>query len=194
MAAAMEPALHPLPDLLRDGLDIVFIGINPSIMSATQGHYFARPTNRFWPCFSRSTLSIHVRQGLGVEMLGPTHDHALLAFGIGFTDIVKRPSANAGGLGRTEFDTGVAQLVSKFERYHPRVACFHGMTAYRPFHRAFLPGSVEHGPELGPQLLFVGRTHLFVVPNPSPANAHFTPAEQTQWYDRLARWLQAHNP
>ena len=31
----------------------------------------------------------------------------------------------------------------------------------------------------------LGRTHLFVVPNPSPANAHFTLADQTQWYDRL---------
>jgi TDG/mug DNA glycosylase family protein len=185
-----EPALRPLPDLLRDGLDIVFIGINPSIMSATQGHYFARPTNRFWPCFSRSTLSRRARHELGVEMLGPTHDHALLACGIGFTDIVKRPSANAAGLGRTEFDAGAAELVSKLRRYHPRIACFHGMTAYRPFHRALLPGSSEHGPELGPQPLSVGRTRMFVVPNPSPANAHFTPADQMEWYDRLDEFLQ----
>jgi TDG/mug DNA glycosylase family protein len=132
----MQRAVRPLPDLLRDGLDIVFIGINPSIMSSTQGHYFARPTNRFWPCFSRSTLSIRAREGLDVDMLGPTHDHALLAYGIGFTDIIKRPSANAAGLGRSEFDAGVAQLVSKLRRYHPRIACFHGLTAYRPFQRA----------------------------------------------------------
>jgi double-stranded uracil-DNA glycosylase len=186
----MEPALRPLPDLMRDGLDIVFIGINPSIMSATQRHYFARPTNRFWPCFSRSTLSLHARQGLGVEMLGPKHDHALPDYGIGFTDIVKRPSANAAGVGRTEFIAGAAQLVSKLERYDPRVACFHGMTAYRPFYRHLLAGSDKYGPELGPQPLSVGCTRLFVVPNPSPANAHFTPAHQTEWYDRLAAFLQ----
>jgi double-stranded uracil-DNA glycosylase len=186
----MQRAVRPLPDLLRDGLDIVFIGINPSIMSSTQGHYFARPTNRFWPCFSRSTLSIRAREGLGVDMLGPTHDHALLAFGIGFTDIIKRPSANAAGLGRAEFDAGAAQLVSKLRRYHPRIACFHGLTAYRPFQRALLPRSAEHGPELGPQPMMLGRTRLFVVPNPSPANAHFTPAEQRDWYDRLAGFLQ----
>jgi TDG/mug DNA glycosylase family protein len=29
------------------------------------------------------------------------------------------------------------------------------------------------------------------VPNPSPANAHFTPAQQTEWYDRLADYLQS---
>jgi TDG/mug DNA glycosylase family protein len=190
MVDVMEPALRPLPDLLRDGLDIAFIGINPSIMSATQGHYFARPTNRFWPCFSRSTLSVRARQGLGVEILGPTHDYALLEFRIGFTDIVKRPSANASALGRTEFEAGAAQLALKLERYHPRIACFHGMTAYRPFHRTLTPGSVEHVLELGPQNLSIGRTQLFVVPNPSPANAHFTPTDQTDWYDRLAAFLQ----
>jgi double-stranded uracil-DNA glycosylase len=194
MVAAIGPTLRPLPDLLRDGLDIVFIGINPSIMSATQGHYFARPTNRFWPCFSRSKLSVRARQGLGVEMLGPTHDHALLAFGIGFTDIVKRPSPNAAGLGRAEFDLGAAELASNLRRYHPCIACFHGMMAYRPFYRALMPGSVEHVHELGPQPLCVGRTHLFVIPNPSPANAHFTPVEQTEWYDRLAFWLQTRDP
>ena len=35
-----------LPDLLREGLAIVFVGINPSVYSVRQGHYFARKTNR----------------------------------------------------------------------------------------------------------------------------------------------------
>jgi TDG/mug DNA glycosylase family protein len=64
------------------------------------------------------------------------------------------------------------------------VACFHGLTAYRPFlalHSASRARSV-----LGPQPEVVGPTRLFVVPNPSPANAHFTLADQTSWYDRLA--------
>ena len=64
------------------------------------------------------------------------------------------------------------------------------MTAYRPFHRELTAGADPSAPELGPQTLRLGDTHLFVVPNPSPANAHFTPAEQTEWYDRLAAFLQ----
>ena len=63
-----------LPDLLRDGLEIVFVGINPSVFSAAQGHYFARKINRFWPAFSRSRLSRAARAGLGVERLEPMHD------------------------------------------------------------------------------------------------------------------------
>jgi TDG/mug DNA glycosylase family protein len=56
-----------LPDLLTDNLDVVFVGINPSIYSAERGRYFARPGNRFWPCLSRSVLSLRAREALGVE-------------------------------------------------------------------------------------------------------------------------------
>jgi TDG/mug DNA glycosylase family protein len=43
--------------------------------------------------------------------------------------------------------------------------------------------------ELGAQPIRLGGASVFVVPNPSPANAHFTPADQTAWYDRLADYL-----
>ena len=84
-----------LPDLLRDGLDLVFVGINPSLYSVAQGHYFARRANRFWPCFSRSALSAAARRALGNEVLLPEHDRRLPAHGIGFTDVVKRATARA---------------------------------------------------------------------------------------------------
>src|SRR5256885_6213643 len=87
-----------LPDYLGPGLNLVFIGINPGLYSVARGHYFARSTSRFWPAFSRSTLSAPIRASLGVETLRPEHDAALLRFGIGFTDVVKKPSANAAGL------------------------------------------------------------------------------------------------
>ena len=40
--------MDTLPDYLKEGLDIVFVGLNPSIYSVTEGHYFANPRNRFW--------------------------------------------------------------------------------------------------------------------------------------------------
>jgi TDG/mug DNA glycosylase family protein len=177
-----------LPDLLRDGLKIVFVGINPGLYSATHGHYFARRTNRFWPAFSRSTLSREARHGVGLAMLGPEHDTALLAYGFGFTDVVKRPTGNAGELAPGELAAGAPLLLEKLARHRPVVACFHGLTGYRPFARAVFPedGAV---PALGPQPHGIGETRIFVVPNPSPANAHFTPADQAGWYDRLAELL-----
>jgi TDG/mug DNA glycosylase family protein len=181
---ALPAADDTLPDLLQDALDVVFIGINPSIFSAAQGHYFARRSNRFWPCFSRSALSEAARSALGVTRLEPEHDRVLPAHGFGFTDLVKRPTARAGDLQPQEFASGVAILTSKLERYRPRIACFHGLTGYRYVLRELAPTGCE--PRLGPQPLCIGLTLCFVVPNPSGANAHFTRADQTAWYDRLA--------
>jgi double-stranded uracil-DNA glycosylase len=176
-----------LPDLLRDGLDIVFVGINPGLYSAAQGHYFARRTNRFWPAFSRSTLSRRARRGLDLPELGPEHDAALLAYGFGFTDVVKRPTGNAGQLAPGELAAAAPLLLAKLATHRPRVVCFHGLTGYRPFARTvFGDGGAL---SLGAQLRIIGETKIFVVPNPSPANAHFTPADQAGWYDRLARFL-----
>ena len=185
-ADATEPTL---PDLLAEGLSVVFVGINPSRFSVSRGHYFARPGNRFWPCFSRSILSASVRRALGVTALRPEHDVALPAHGFGFTDVVKRPTPRASDLHPSEFTAGVTDLVRKLERYRPLIACFHGVTGYRHVHRAFDSATVRH--VLGPQALRIGRTALYLVPSPSAANAHFTPADQTQWYDRLAHEVAA---
>jgi TDG/mug DNA glycosylase family protein len=176
-----------LPDLLEPGLDIVFVGINPSVYSAERGHYFARPSNRFWPCLSRSVLSEAARRALQVERLTPAHDRALLEHGIGFTDVVKRATPKASDVAPREFAAGVRRLVATLEEYAPRIACFHGVTGYRPVRRAL--AGVDGAIELGVQALRLGPTRLYVVPNPSGANAHVKPAEQTAWYDRLAGWL-----
>lgn len=177
-----------LPDLLRGNLDVVFVGINPGLYSAQQGHYFARRTNRFWPAFSRSALSRKARIGLYVAVLGPEHDAALLDYGFGFTDVVKRPTGNAAQLAPGELATAAPLLLDKLALHRPRVACFHGLTGYRPFARAVFADD-DSTLALGVQPCAIGETKLFVVPNPSPANAHFTPAEQAGWYDRLAGFL-----
>jgi double-stranded uracil-DNA glycosylase len=129
-----------------------------------------------------------VRGALAVDVLRPEHDAALLGFGIGFTDVVKRASGNAAALDASDFATWAPRLLQKLRRSAPRVACFHGLTAYRPFLALALRVD-GRAPALGPQPEAVGTTRLFVVPNPSPANAHFTLADQTSWYDRLAEFL-----
>jgi double-stranded uracil-DNA glycosylase len=185
----MSDPRNSLPDLLRHKLDVVFVGINPSLYSAAQGHYFARRSNRFWPCFSRSVLSESARRALGAAMLEPRHDRALPEHGFGFTDVVKRATARASELSPSEFAAGVAQLAAKLEHHKPRVACFHGVTGYKHVLRALDPTATP--PVLGAQKLRIGVTHCFLVPSPSGANAHFTPAEQTRWYDRLAEFARS---
>jgi TDG/mug DNA glycosylase family protein len=189
MPRSPAPPLVTLPDLLNEALDVVFVGINPSVYSAERGHYFARGSNRFWPCISRSVLTQRARAGLGVATLTPEHDRALLDYGIGFTDLVKRATPKASDLTAAELAAGVDHLLEKIKRYRPRVACFHGITGYRYVHNVLAgkTGAVT----LGLQSTRLAGTRLFLVPNPSGANAHFSRDEQTHWYDALAAQLSS---
>jgi TDG/mug DNA glycosylase family protein len=100
---------------------------------------------------------------------------------------VKRPTARADQLAPNEFAAAVRDLVAKLETFQPDIACFHGMMGFRPFLRIHAPALAK--PVLGEQPLRLGATRLFVIPNPSPANAHASPAAQTEWYDLLAAAL-----
>ena len=75
---------RPVPDYLRPGLKILFVGFNPSLRSAEVGHHYANPNNRFW--------TIIYRAGLTTRKYLPQEDHRLLELGYGFTNIVERPT------------------------------------------------------------------------------------------------------
>ena len=176
-----------LPDYLAPALDILFVGINPGLYSVQRGHYFARGTTRFWRALSASRLSEPIRLALKTETLRPEHDVELPRFGIGFTDLIKRPTANVRALSPTEFKQWTPDLLEKVRGYAPRVACFHGFMGFRPFAQCVFEKTGKT--VLGPQSETIDATRLFVVPNPSGANAHFTMADQIMWYDRLADYL-----
>jgi len=155
-----------------------------------RGHYFASPNSRFWPAFSASRLAAPIRHTLGVAALQPEHDATLLDFGIGFTDVVKRPSPNASSLTERDVDRWAPVCLRRLRRYRPAVACFHGRTAWEHFRRGTL-GEANQPFALGaqpaePQLR---ATRGFVIPNPSGANAHYSRRDLTGWYDRLADFL-----
>jgi TDG/mug DNA glycosylase family protein len=185
-----------LPDDLRPGLRLVLVGINPGTRSVARGHYFSSPNSRFWPAFSASRLAAPIRRALGVPALGPEHDGRLLDFGIGFTDVVKRPSANASGLTARDVARWAPVCLARLRRYRPVAVCFHGRTAWEHF----LRGAAGQEPParflLGPQapLPALGATRCFVVPNPSGANAHYPLAALTAGYDRLADFLDETGP
>src|SRR5947209_18849455 len=119
----------------------------------------ARSTSRFWSAFSASQLSVPKRKGLNISVIRPEHDAEHLRFGIGLTDTVKRPTANAAGLTRDDYETWMPVLLEKLRLYQPRVACFHGTTAYRPF-LEFALGAATRRPILGQQPDTVGVTRL----------------------------------
>lgn len=167
--------LETLPDYLREGLEIVFVGLNPSDFSVRVGHYFANPRNRFWAALNRS--------GLVPRELSPEDDASLLEHGIGFTDVVKRPTRQGSGLNAADFRQWAPVLKDKLVRNHPRIACFHGVMAYNAYVR-YAEG-VRDKAELGLQTRSIGPTRVFVTPNPSPANAQFSLSDLVTWYEKL---------
>jgi TDG/mug DNA glycosylase family protein len=170
-----------LQDSLAIGLDIVFVGLNPSAYSVRAGHYFANPRNRFWRALNRS--------GLVDQELSPEQDSALLGWGIGFTDVVKRPTPQASGLTAADFRYWAPVLKAKLLQYQPRIACFHGTMGYRAYLKH--GEGVEEKPALGLQSRTIGASRVFVTPNPSPANAQFSLEELAHWYQELRRLRDA---
>ena len=176
--------MRTLPDLLGPGLALVFVGLNPSEYSAREGHYFANPRNRFWDAFNRSAL---LPPALGREC-APPDDAALLDHGIGFTDVVKRPTPQANALKAADFRLWAPLLREKLLQCQPRLVCFHGLMAYKAYLR-YAEGD-KAAPELGPQPRAIGESGVFVVPNPSPANARYSVEALAAWYDELAAALR----
>lgn len=150
-----------IPDVLGPGLRVLFCGINPSLYSAATGHHFARPGNRFWPALAES--------GFTPRQLRPDEQHLLPGLGLGITNVVARATARADELTDAELRDGALVLRDLVGRVRPRFLAVLGITAYRT---AFgLPRAV-----LGRQPDGYGDTTVWVLPNPSGLNAHWTAA------------------
>jgi TDG/mug DNA glycosylase family protein len=148
-----------LPDLIAPNLRVLFCGINPGLVSAATGHHFARPGNRFWPALHRSGFTPH--------QLRPDEQSELLTYGAGITNMVDRATARADELTRAEFAAGAEHLLKKVLQYSPDWLAVVGITAYRD---AF----GERKAAMGRQQRRIGPTRVWILPNPSGLNAHYT--------------------
>lgn len=159
------------------------IGLNPSLGSVTAGFYFANPRNRFWPAMLASGLAPP-----GVTPGADTINLLFEAHGMGFTDVVKRPSAGGASLRAADFKRFAPELRAKLLENRPRVAWFHGKQAYHGYLR-YGEGRIPAG-DWGEQR-DLAACRVFVTPNPSPANAAYSLADLTRWYRRLAVFADA---
>ncbi|MFG3691317.1 G/U mismatch-specific DNA glycosylase [Micromonospora sp. NPDC047740] len=165
-----------LPDLIAPGLDVLFVGINPGLWSAATGWHFARPGNRFWPALHRGRFT--------PRQLHPSEQEALPALGLGITNMVARATARADELTAEELVRGAEVLTGKVERYRPRWVAVVGVTAYRV-------GFARPKAGFGPQPEPLGGARLWVLPNPSGLNAHFTPETLGAAFGELHRATNA---
>jgi double-stranded uracil-DNA glycosylase len=138
---------------------VLFCGINPSLYSAATGWHFARPGNRFWPALARS--------GFTPRQLAPAEQHLLPGYGLGITNLVARATAQASELDPAELRAGGERLLTLLAARRPRILAVAGVTAYRA---AF--GHPRAA--IGPQPHTLTGVPVWVLPNPSGLNAHWT--------------------
>jgi thymine-DNA glycosylase len=111
--------LDPLPDALAPSLICIFVGVNPSIKTATTGHAYAHPSNLFWKLLHSS--------GCTTRRCLPKEDQDMpRLFALGLTNLVQRPTRDAAQLTNDEMDNKVDFLVEKIRRYRPESVCLVG--------------------------------------------------------------------
>ncbi|MDA0229808.1 MAG: mismatch-specific DNA-glycosylase [Proteobacteria bacterium] len=145
-----------LPDVLADGLDVVFCGSAAGSASAQAGAYYAWPGNRFWPILHES--------GLTPRQLLPSEFRNVLQYGVGLTDLSKFQSGADSSLDVGGDDTG--GLAEKIIAYKPRALAFNGKRAGSVFLREVLACKIK---DYGLQPQALSATALFVLPSTSGA-------------------------
>lgn len=161
------------------------IGINPGLFAAYKGHHYAGPGNHFWKCLYMS--------GLTKEQMTADEDYKLLQVGIGFTNMVQRPTKGSADLTRKEIKEGSNILLEKLRKFKPKIAVFNGKLIYEVFSgkKDFLFGRQ-------PDCIEGTNTYMWVMPSSSARCAQLPrAADKVPFYAALRKfrdYLNGHLP
>lgn len=173
-----EVQKYTLKDYLEINLDIVFVGINPSLMAAHRGRYYAGSGNHFYKLLHESGL---IPRSISFE-----EDYKLLQYSIGLTNIVTRPTRSAAELKRTELKEGAKIVEEKLRLYKPRIAVFNGKCIYEVFAHITTKSKFYFG--LQPEC--IGDTTIWVTPSSSARCANFPRmVDKLHFYTALKKYL-----
>ena len=182
-----------LPDAITPGLLVLFVGLNPGIETARTGHAYAHPSNLFWKLLFSS--------GVTPRPCRADEDRDLpRLYGLGFTNIVARPSRNGSELSRAEMDDGVAALHEKARRWRPEAVCVVGKSIWESIWR------VRHGRAVGAAFKYGWQDEaenmgadpgegwpgamVFVASSTSGLAATLSPAEKQKIWEGLGTWVK----
>ncbi len=142
-----------LADTVAAGMRLLMCGLNPSVRAADAGVGFVTPGNRFWPA------------ALDVGLVSVDRDprHALLAHGVGMTDLVKRATPRADALTPAEYRAGAERLDRLCEWLQPKAVCVVGLAGWR--------AAVDRRAAPGWQTRSLGGRPVYVMPSTSGLNA-----------------------
>ena len=177
-----------LPDYLAPCLSILFVGINPGLRSSEVGHHYAGPSNRFWKLLFEAGLVPH--------HMTCQDDDRLLDYGYGLTNLIAKPTAGSQDLVKQDFLEGRDVLVSKIKQYQPALVAILGITVAR----VLFPAATSHASgkrgavcsiQTGLQSELLAGVRVFVLPNPSGRNAHYSYQDMKRLFSELKVASQA---
>jgi TDG/mug DNA glycosylase family protein len=167
---------RPLQDMMKPGLSAVFCGLNPGLRAAMTGYHFAGNGNRFWRAIYLAGFTDHE--------LRPADCHRLLSHGFGLATAVSRPTASASELSYEEYASASLRLTVELERFRPTYIAFLGKAAYA----AMINQRVVNW---GPQRQPMGKSKVWVLPNPSGRNRGFSLANLVDAYSEFRRAVES---
>ncbi|KAH0564539.1 hypothetical protein KQX54_012665 [Cotesia glomerata] len=159
-----------LSDYLQPDLDVVFVGINPSLTAAYKGRYYAGPGNHFYKLLHASEL---VPKFVSFE-----EDNKLLEYNIGLTNIVDRATRSSADLNAKEIKLGCDIVNEKLKKFKPKLAVFNGKCIYQIFAQQF--GKTKFN--FGLQNEKIGDTALWVVPSSSARCSNYPRMEDKLFF------------
>jgi double-stranded uracil-DNA glycosylase len=171
-----------LPDYLAPGLSILFVGINPGLRSSEIGHHYAGHSNRFWKLLFES--------GLVPDRMTCQDDGRLLDYGYGFTNLIAKPTAGIQDLVKQDFLQGRQALIAKIKKYQPAIVAVLGISVARVLlpsmaSNAYSKRSAGISVQTGLLPVFLAGARVFVLPNPSGRNAHYSYQNMKNLFSQL---------
>lgn len=157
-AELLSAAGRKIPDRVSPGIPLLVCGINPGLWSGWTGHHFAGPANRLWPALQAA--------GITPRRLAADEGDALLALGVGITNMVARTTATAAEVTRDELRAGGRRLDDLLGRVEPGALAVLGMGAYRV---AFAHPAAALGRQPQPR----SGVPVWLLPNPSGLQARY---------------------
>jgi len=112
-----------------------------------------------------------------------------IAPGYGITNIVARPTPGVMDLSRAELRAGRAALERKVRRVKPQIVALVGITVYRALFPPGVGRTFRSGAPVKPGRTRdrLGDAEVWVLPNPSGRNAHYSYQEMVRAFRALKR-------
>lgn len=164
-----------LTDIINKNLEVIFVGINPGLKSATDGHHFSGKSKRFWKV-------LHLA-GFTPYPIEANNDSHILDFGFGLTTAVDRATLRADELSKEEFENSLDAFTAKIKEFRPKHIAFLGKVAYKTF-------SGKKQISWGLQSEDFCGSKVWVLPNPSGLNRGFSLQNLTIYYSELYYAIQ----